>query len=215
MTVCERRAQTVGATTSLVANYTPARQRQRTSAAKGARGRDCYSRRFAATKSWSPAQGFYNALTGESRPRSSRYHGAASLPLDPVWWQCAICGHVWRAAVSSRTSTGTGCPVCGLKRRARTQSQVPAERSLAVRYPAVAAQLHPSRNPDIDPAQLGARSSRKLWWQCPTCGHEWQTTVATRTDGCGCPTCATAARPGARPQRARGLRGHGQTTPGS
>jgi len=44
-----------------------------------------------------------------------------NLPLRPemvtpgshrmVWWRCEH-GHVWRAAVYSRSVCGTGCPVC-------------------------------------------------------------------------------------------------------
>ena len=111
-----------------------------------------------------------------------------------VWWRCSACGHEWKAAVASRTYAGTGCPVCGLARRARTQSKVDPARSLAVRHPEIAAQLHPSRNQAIDPAQLGARSGLKLWWRCDTCGHEWRTAVSTRTDGSGCPACYRASR---------------------
>ena len=81
-----------------------------------------------------------------------------------AWWSCAACGHQWQAAVHNR-ARGSGCPVCGLERRARTQSQVEPARSLAIKYPDVAAELHPERNPGIDPMQLGARSSLKLWWQ--------------------------------------------------
>jgi hypothetical protein len=87
-----------------------------------------------------------------------------------LWWCCGTCGHEWQAAVSNRTRGGTGCPVCGLKRRARTQTHVEPARSLAVKHPAIAAELPPARNPDVDPTRLGARSSLKLWWRCRTCG---------------------------------------------
>jgi predicted nucleic acid-binding Zn-ribbon protein len=129
-------------------------------------------------------------------------HPTGNPGLDPkqlgarsslrVWWRCGTCGHDWKATVSSRTYAGTGCPVCGLTRRARTQSEVDPARSLALRHPEIAAQLHPSRNQGIDPAHLGARSSLKLWWRCGTCGHEWRTAVSTRTDGSGCPACYRA-----------------------
>ena len=124
----------------------------------------------------------------------TRLGARSSLKL---WWQCENCGHEWKTAVSTRTAGGTGCPVCGLKRRARTQSEVEPARSLAVKHPDVAAELHPQRNPGIDPTRLGARSSLKLWWQCENCGHEWKTAVSTRTDGSGCPACYRAKRRGA------------------
>lgn len=34
-----------------------------------------------------------------------------------IWWQCQICGNHWRSSVSSRTTRGTGCPVCARKNR--------------------------------------------------------------------------------------------------
>ncbi|MHB8658964.1 MAG: zinc-ribbon domain-containing protein [Solirubrobacteraceae bacterium] len=139
------------------------------------------------------------AIAAELDPRRNpgieprRIGARSSLKL---WWQCASCRHEWQAAVSNRTQGGTGCPVCGLKRRAKTQSEVKPARSLAVNHPELAAELHPQRNPGIDPTRLGARSSLKLWWQCASCGHDWKTAVSTRTDGSGCPACYRAKRRG-------------------
>ena len=137
----------------------------------------------------------------------AEWHPTRNSDVDPanispgskqkVWWCCAACGHEWRAAVHNRTARGSNCPVCGLKRRARTQSEVAPARSLAVKHPDVAAELHPQRNPGIDPTRLGARSSLKLWWKCASCGHDWKTAVSTRTDGSGCPACYRAKRRGA------------------
>ncbi len=131
----------------------------------------------------------------------AEWHPTRNTDLDPAslspgskhraWWSCAACGHQWQTAVHNR-ARGSGCPVCSVKRRARTQSMAAPARSLAVRHPNVAAELHPERNPGIDPVRLGARSGLKLWWQCATCGHAWKTAVSTRTDGCGCPACYRA-----------------------
>jgi predicted nucleic acid-binding Zn-ribbon protein len=136
-------------------------------------------------------------LHAQRNPRiePTRLGARSSLKL---WWQCASCGHEWKTSVATRTAGGSGCPVCGLKRRARTQREVEPARSLAVKHPDIAAELHPQRNPGIEPTRVGARSSRKLWWQCGTCGHEWKTAVSTRTDGSGCPACYRAKRRGAR-----------------
>ena len=134
---------------------------------------------------------------------AAEWHPTRNRELNPAdvspgskhraWWCCAACGHQWQAAVNNR-ARGSGCPVCGLKRRARTQSEVEPARSLAVRHPEIAAELHPQRNPGIDPLGLGARSSLKLWWRCASCGHEWETAVSTRTDGSGCPACYRVKR---------------------
>ena len=97
----------------------------------------------------------------------------------PAWWRCEL-GHEWEATVAARVR-GTGCPVCARQR-------VPADRALASRRPELLSELHPSRNPGVDPAALGAFSNRKMWWCCPK-GHEWQARVASRSSGAGCPTC--------------------------
>ena len=60
-----------------------------------------------------------------------------------AWWSCAACGHQWQAAVHNR-ARGSGCPVCGLKRRARTQSQVESARSLAIKHPDLPPSCTPS-----------------------------------------------------------------------
>ena len=62
------------------------------------------------------------------------------------------------------------------------------ERSLAAVDPALAAQLHPTRNGDVDARLLPAGSATRPWWQCPA-GHEWQAPVADRIRSTGCPYC--------------------------
>ncbi|MHC1730384.1 MAG: zinc-ribbon domain-containing protein [Syntrophobacteraceae bacterium] len=52
----------------------------------------------------------------------------------------------------------------------------------------LAEQWHPTRNAPLTPADVAAKSSRKVWWKCEA-GHEWQTTVGKRTGGSRCPYC--------------------------
>ena len=86
-------------------------------------------------------------------------------PIDPtllsagsnrkVGWRCPR-GHRWEATVASRVR-GTGCPTCAGRHPA----------GIGVTHPALAAQLDPDHNPDIDPLTLTAGSMRKVWWRCP------------------------------------------------
>ncbi len=141
-------------------------------------------------------QASHPELAAEWHPTRNRVLNPADVSPGSkhrAWWCCAACGHQWQSAVHNR-ARGSGCPVCGLKRRARTQSEVEPARSLAARHPEIAAELHPQRNRGIDPLGLGARSSLKLWWRCASCGHEWKTAVSTRTDGSGCPACYRVKR---------------------
>ncbi len=114
-----------------------------------------------------------------------------------VWWRCSQCGNDWRMDPASR-ARGCGCPACGRRRTAAAisyqNSHVPAERSLAVKRPELAAELHPTRNPDLDPNTLAAYSNRTAWWLCPACGHEWQAAPHSRRQASGCPKCRRPAK---------------------
>lgn len=67
--------------------------------------------------------------------------------------------------------------------------------SLAIKHPDIAAELHPTRNPGIDPRKLGARSGLRPWWRCPDGGHEWQAKVYVRHQRRRLPS-VPAIRPG-------------------
>lgn len=62
------------------------------------------------------------------------------------------------------------------------------ENSLAVKFPKIAAQWHPIKNGNLKPTSFPIKSNYKAWWVCEL-GHEWQTTIAHRTEGSGCPYC--------------------------
>lgn len=98
-----------------------------------------------------------------------------------VWWRCGE-GHVWRAAVKSRTS-GCGCPVCA------NRAIQAGENDLASTHPQIAAQWDTARNGALTPQDVVAGSHKRVWWRCEK-GHEWQAAVYSRTvSGTGCPVC--------------------------
>ena len=45
------------------------------------------------------------------------------------------------------------------------------------------------RNSDISPDRITFYSGKKVWWICKK-GHSYQSTVARRQSGCGCPYCS-------------------------
>ncbi len=65
-------------------------------------------------------------------------------------------------------------------------------KSLAKKFPAIAAQWHPTKNGDLTPHKVSTRSNRKIWWICPNgIDHEYQAVIWTRTKiQTGCPICA-------------------------
>lgn len=64
------------------------------------------------------------------------------------------------------------------------------DRSLAVLRPDLAAAWHPVRNNELNAEDVTLGCGKKVWWLCPTCGHEWQAIVRDRVGkGLGCQAC--------------------------
>jgi rubrerythrin len=143
-------------------------------------------------------------LAAELHPTRNGELDATALArwsVQPVWWRCPTCGHEWQTTPQNRR----GCPRCSTRR------PVPRERSLVVLRPHLAAELHPTRNRELDPYQLGAAAHQKVWWQCPYCGREWQARVTSRSHSPGgCPSCAKRR---AALKRSRGHAGQPTTRP--
>lgn len=100
-----------------------------------------------------------------------------------VWWRCEH-GHEWLAAIYSRTTSGTGCPVCTGKR------VLPGVNDLLSQFPELSLEWDYELNGELTPQKVSTASNRRVWWRC-SLGHEWQTIVASRTRmGTGCPYCA-------------------------
>jgi DNA-directed RNA polymerase subunit RPC12/RpoP len=132
---------------------------------------------------------------------ASQWHPVLNAELSPtdvlpgssrrVWWACSA-GHSWRAPIRLR-SRGTGCPYCSGR-------LVTPPRSLAAVRPQLVSEWHPRRNLDLGPSDVTARSNRKVGWLCPK-GHAWQTNVAHRVGGTGCPKCHQRKRSTTRRRR--------------
>ena len=112
-----------------------------------------------------------------------------------VWWKCSICGNEWEAYISNRTK-GSGCPECAKRQRIKTstQSRIQEVGSLANIFPSIAAEWHYERNGELTPSLVSPGSSRKVWWKCLQCGHEWEATINNRSKGRCCPECAKQKR---------------------
>ena len=100
-----------------------------------------------------------------------------------AWWRCETCGHEWLAEIKSRAN-GCGCPVCAGK------TIVPGINDLATLFPELAAEWHPDKNAVFCAGDFSPGSRKKVWWRCGTCGHDYQSSVMSRTQGSGCPVCA-------------------------
>ncbi len=100
-----------------------------------------------------------------------------------AWWRCPS-GHDYDAKPNARVK-GDGCPYCSGHR-------VAPERALAVIFPDLAREWHPTKNGALTPRDVTMSSSKRVFWKCRQGpDHEWQTSVADRAAaGRGCPFCA-------------------------
>lgn len=123
------------------------------------------------------AQEWHPSRNGALKPSQ-----VLSKSAKKVWWQCKR-GHEWQATVSSRVA-GNGCPVCAGK------VIVPGENDLASFDPELSKQWCYEKNGDLTPQKVSAYSNKAVWWQCEL-GHQWKSSVASRTfSKSGCPYCA-------------------------
>jgi hypothetical protein len=146
----------------------------------------CSNRRFSVT----------NSLAVRFPALAAQWHPARNGPLTPEtvmgsgeklrWWRCPR-GHEWQASLHIRLGNKppTSCPFC-------TGKRATPETSLAARFPALAAQWHPTKNGGLTPEQVLPGSGRKAWWRgCPkNPRHEWYSTILNRTgQKTGCAIC--------------------------
>lgn len=133
------------------------------------------------------------SLATEYPSIAKEWDAAKNVPLLPtqvisgtrrkVWWRCPK-GHSWRAAVYSRTTLGTGCPVC------TGRQALAGENDLATLYPDIAAQWDEEKNGVLHPNNVTAGLNRRVWWKCEK-GHSYRAMIAQRVQrGDGCPYCA-------------------------
>ena len=64
------------------------------------------------------------------------------------------------------------------------------ESSLGVINPELAKEWHPTKNGMMTPYSYLCFSSKKVWWKCPKCSHEWKANINNRSNGNGCPACS-------------------------
>jgi hypothetical protein len=97
-----------------------------------------------------------------------------------VWWKCKI-GHEWESTICNR-SNGSGCPYCSNNRASK-------DNCLLMTNPKLSLEWNYDKNYGLTPNDVTANSHKKIWWKC-TKGHEWESIIANRNSGKGCPYCS-------------------------
>ena len=99
-----------------------------------------------------------------------------------VWWVCNT-GHEWQTTIGSR-NRGSGCPYCSGRKVFEGYND------LQTVDPTLAKEWNYEKNNGLTPTNVTPSSNKKVWWKCSK-GHEWQATINSRNDGCGCPVCSS------------------------
>ncbi|MBT8797896.1 MULTISPECIES: zinc-ribbon domain-containing protein [Microbacterium] len=99
-----------------------------------------------------------------------------------AWWVCDA-GHTWESTPYVRAIAG--CPYCA------GQAAWKGQTDLGTQFPALAKEWDRSPGANAgDPDHVGARSNRRVNWNCGQ-GHRWAATINNRArNGSGCPFCA-------------------------
>jgi hypothetical protein len=92
-------------------------------------------------------------------------------------WKCEF-GHKYRAKVSSRDASASGCPYCA------NQKILTGFNDLATTHPTLASQAD-----GWDPTKI-ISSSKKMSWICPQ-GHKTFASITTRKSGSDCRVCTS------------------------
>ena len=95
-----------------------------------------------------------------------------------VWWTCEK-HHEWQAEIRSSKAA---CLYCS------HQKILPGFNDLKTKNPEIASQWHPALNGTVSVAEVGTRSSKKVWWVCDK-QHEFEALISNRLTSAHCPVC--------------------------
>jgi len=133
----------------------------------------------------------YNDLQTTHPNIAKQWHPTKNGSLTPqqvtfgsgkkVWWLCSKCGYEWKSSVLNRTK-GRSCPLCANK------IVVKGHNDLVTTHPEIAKEWHPTKNGKLKPEHFSRGSRKRIWWKCPL-EHEYQASIANRTNGTKCPIC--------------------------
>jgi len=99
-------------------------------------------------------------------------------------WECSVCEYKWSATIKNRTINNSGCPAC-------TGKIVTDKNCIAITHPKLLKEWSFLKNKETTPYNVTRGSTKKAWWKCETCSHEWKTSINNRTTHkSNCPGCS-------------------------
>ena len=111
-----------------------------------------------------------------------------------VWWNCIQCGKPYQSKVCSVTNSSGRCICKDCNEKNFSQKKVDAylktKGSFGDNFPHLLEEWDYELNSDLSPSDFTNKSNKKVWWRCNICGESWKVSIAHRTEGDGCPSCA-------------------------
>jgi len=106
-----------------------------------------------------------------------------------IWWLCPK-GHSYEAKIGNRTYLNRGCPYCAGKKTLEGDNDFKTW-CLLNQQEQLLKEWNYEKN-DIQPFQISPHNNKKVWWKC-SLGHEWFSSIGSRTSKVrpsGCPYCS-------------------------
>ena len=93
-----------------------------------------------------------------------------------AYWKCPSCGYEWSASIKGRYESGK-CPCCDTNKVI-----MPGFNDAATLVPDILSEYDAERNKTegIDISHEGTASDRHVWWKCPVCGKQWESSLRSR-----------------------------------
>jgi very-short-patch-repair endonuclease len=98
-----------------------------------------------------------------------------------IWWTCPNCNSSYEMTAYWRTNGGN-CTYCSGQKVNHTNS-------LATARPELVKEWHPTKNGELTPHDVTPFTTKKAWWICLNCSHEYHASISHRSHGTSCPRC--------------------------
>ena len=107
-----------------------------------------------------------------------------------VNWKCPVCGRKFRKAMSRRVDKKKDGTYRFMPCQHKDTSKIKPEDKEKVSEVPKLMKFWDKEHNTMDPAKTPSNSSKRVYWKCPDCGYEWETSVAVRLDASDrCPHC--------------------------
>ena len=145
----------------------------------------CFKKSFASSqkaKYWHP---FLNGIENKKNDIPRYYFKSCN---KKKWFKCGKCEHSFKISLNGIENTKNGCPFCSHRRICKNYNCDSCfKKSFASSQKANF--WHPNKNGEITPRMMAKFSSKKFWFKCNKCHHDFNSRLAGISRNRWCPHC--------------------------